>query len=253
MKFYINHATKGSVESLVGAIVVVALIDFIKACYWDTSYSRKIYCMPSNMICIQVLMVNGYQMIRRQELVSILVSATVFLVIYLSLHWKYVTVSDLDSLITAFVVAGTILVWGFKERIELLLKGPKEPIHKKEEQELMLLISQLYAKLNKNDENMDFMTTYKISRLDIYSDSQRGDGGDAQRKELEKSEEEIKEIMLQHGHLASDRLYNLIKKYQDLKPDWEQDNRFEAKKVLWEIQKITGERQDELRELILKN
>lgn len=72
-------------------------------------------------------------------------------------------------------------------------------------------------------------------------------------KNFEKLEEEIKEIMLQHGDLASGRLYDLIKRYKDLKSDWEQDNRFEAKKVLWEIQKITGERQDELRELILKN
>lgn len=124
--------------------------------------------------------------------------------------------------------------------------------NKKLEQEQALLVSPLYAKLNKNDEIVDFMTTYKISRLNIYSDSQRDDG-DAQRKELEKLEEEIKEIMLQHGDLASGRLYDLIKRYKDLKPDWEQDNRFEAKKVLWEIQKITGERQDELRELILKN
>lgn len=55
--------------------------------------------------------------------------------------------------------------------------------NKKLEQEQALLVSPLYAKLNKNDEIVDFMNTYKISRLNIYSDSQRDDG-DAQRKKL---------------------------------------------------------------------
>jgi uncharacterized protein Yka (UPF0111/DUF47 family) len=123
-------------------------------------------------------------------------------------------------------------------------KGLKQ----KAEQEIDRLISPLYAKLTKNDEIIDFMTTYKISRIDKYSDSQRPNGN-AQGKELEKLEEEIKEIMLQYGHLAPDYLYNLIKKFKELEPDWEpeQPKRFEANKVLREIQKITGERQEELR------
>lgn len=117
------------------------------------------------------------------------------------------------------------------------------------ERELTLLISPLYAKLTKNDEIINFMTMYEISRIHTYRDSQRPNG-DAQRKELEKLEEEIKEIMLQHGPLASDYLYSLIKKFQDLSPGWKQENSFEAKKVLWEIKKITKERQDELRTIL---
>ena len=178
-------------------------------------------------------------MIRRQESASILIAAIVLLVIYLPLHLKYVTMSDLGSLIAALLLAGSILFWGFRKRIELLLRGPKESIRKKEEQELLLLISPLYAKLNKNDEIIYFMTTYKISRLNTYDKSSID--------ELGQLETEIKEIMLQYLPLASDQLYNLINKFLELRPDWEQSNTFEAKKTLREIKKVVKERQDELR------
>ena len=159
--------------------------------------------------------------------------------IYLPLHWGYVTMSDLGSLISAFVVAGSILAWGFREHIERLLKGSKEQTHKKEEQELGLLISPLYAKLNKNDEIIDFMTTYKISRLYTYDKSNI--------VELEQLEKEIKEIMLQYGPIGSDHLYKEIKAFLYLISDWEQRNSYEAKKILWEINAIVKDRQDELR------
>jgi len=198
-------------------------------------------------------------MIKRREIVSIFGSAAAILVICLPLHWGWVRLSDLGSIVAALVVAGSILAWGFRDRIERWVDRQKEPLpkasssssHEKLEQELTLLISPLYAKLSKNDEIIDFMTMYKISRISFYSDSQRV-GGDALGKELEKLEEEIKEIMLQYGHLATENLYNLIKKFQDLEPDWNQENGFEAKKVLWEIKRIAKERQDELRTM-LKN
>jgi hypothetical protein len=107
------------------------------------------------------------------------------------------------------------------------------------EEELTQLVSPLYAKLNKNDEIIYFMTTYKISRIWTYDKSKIA--------ELEKLEEDIKEIMLQHGPLAQDQLYQCIKTFLNLRPEWEQRNSYEAKKVLWNISKIVKDRQDELR------
>ena len=107
------------------------------------------------------------------------------------------------------------------------------------EEELTQLISPLNAKLNKNDEIIDFMTTYKISRIWKYNESTIA--------ELEKLEENIKEIMLQYGPLASDQLYIYIKTFLNLRPEWEQDNSYEARKVLLDIKKIVKERQDYLR------
>jgi hypothetical protein len=141
------------------------------------------------------------------------------------------------ALLTAL---GVVLAWGFRKRLERFLKGPKGQIHEKEE--LKLLISPLYAKLNKNDEIVDFMTTYKVSRLYVYDNSHRA--------ELEKLEEDIKEIMLQYHPIAPDRLYKEIKTFLDLRPDWEQKNSWEAKKVLWNIMKLVKDRQEELRETL---
>jgi hypothetical protein len=107
------------------------------------------------------------------------------------------------------------------------------------EEELTQLISPLNAKLNKNDEIIDFMTTYKISRIWKYNKSTIA--------ELEKLEKNIKEIMLQYGPLASDQLYIYIKTFLNLRPEWEQDNSHEARKVLLDIKKIVKERQDYLR------
>ena len=107
------------------------------------------------------------------------------------------------------------------------------------EDELTQLISPLHAKLNKNDQIIDFMTTYKISRIWTYDKSNIADLG--------KLEEDIKEIMLQYGPIAPDHLYKEIKTFLDLRSELEQRNSYEAKKVLWNIKKIVKERQDELR------
>lgn len=180
-------------------------------------------------------------MIQRREQTAIIVAAIAMLAIFLPLYWGWVAVSDLDSFIAAALVAGSILVWGFKDRIEQLFREKDSPESKKRmKRELTLLISPLYANLTKNDEIVDFMTTYKVTRLWTYKD-------DSKREALEKLEEGIKEIMLQYGPLASDYLYSFIKKFQDLQPDWKQANCFEAKKVLREIKETVKERQDELR------
>ena len=105
-------------------------------------------------------------MIKRREIVSIFGSAAAILVICLPLHWGWVRLSDLGSIVAALVVAGSILAWGFRDRIERWVDRQKEPLpkasssssHEKLEQELTLLISPLYAKLSKNDEIIDFMT-----------------------------------------------------------------------------------------------
>jgi putative flippase GtrA len=66
--------------------------------------------------------------------------------------------------------------------------------------EMDLLIAPLYAKMNKNSSIVSFMSTHLVSRRWSFTDSQ-------ERKELENLETEIKEIMRQYGHLASDQLY----------------------------------------------
>lgn len=189
-------------------------------------------------------------MYRGKELISSVFIVAVAVVICMLLRQGVIDMTALGYAIAAILVAAIAgaLWWGWGERIEHRFN---RSTNEKLEKELTLLINPLYAKLNKNDEIIDFMTMYKISRIHIYRDSQRPNG-DAQREELEKLEEEIKEIMLQYGPLASDQLYNLIKKFKDLGPDWRQDNSFEAKKVLWEIKRITGERQDELRTMLRK-
>jgi len=133
-------------------------------------------------------------------------------VFYLLLGRGVISLSEVGVPIALFFTTATfaVLWWGWGPRIERWLQKStisEEPT-KIIEQELTQLVSPLYAKLNKNDKIVDFMTTYKISGIWSYDDPTRSD--------LEKLEEDIKEIMLQHGHLASDQLYNLIRTFQKL-------------------------------------
>lgn len=107
-------------------------------------------------------------------------------------------------------------------------------------EEMDLLIAPLYAKINRNGEIISFMSTYLISRLYIYPD-------DETRKELERLETEIKEIMRQYGHLASDQLYSQIHLFLNLEPEYNQDKHNEAYNILIEIKKLVKLRQDKLR------
>lgn len=66
-------------------------------------------------------------MIQRRELLSIILATIVFFVIYLPLHWGYITMSDVSSLTSALLIAGSILIWGLKERIEQWGKGAIKP------------------------------------------------------------------------------------------------------------------------------
>jgi multisubunit Na+/H+ antiporter MnhB subunit len=67
-------------------------------------------------------------MIQRRELLSIILAAIVFFVIYLPLHWGYITMSDIGSLTSALLIAGSILIWGLRERIDPWAKGAIKPL-----------------------------------------------------------------------------------------------------------------------------
>lgn len=93
-------------------------------------------------------------MIKRLEKVSILGSGAAILVIYLPLHWGWFPLSDLGSIIAALLVAGSILTWGFRERIERWADRPKKvptanSNQERRREELDLLIKPLYCEFDK--------------------------------------------------------------------------------------------------------
>lgn len=106
--------------------------------------------------------------------------------------------------------------------------------------EMELLIAPLYAKMNRNNYIMSFMSTFLTSRRFSFTDIQ-------ERDELENLETEIREIMRQYGHLASKQLYFEINKFLNLEPKYNQDKHNEAYSTLIEIKNLVKLRYDQLR------
>jgi len=111
--------------------------------------------------------------------------------------------------------------------------------------EMNFLIAPLYAKINKNNSIISFMSTYLISRRYSFEDNQ-------ERNELENLEIEIKEIMRQYGHLAPESLYSYISKFLNLKPEYNQKKHNEAYNNLTEIKELVESRYYELSNEIRK-
>ncbi len=143
-----------------------------------------------------------------------------FIASYLLFTKGVLSMSELGLAIVGglFTLAGVILYLLLWDDIHRWWEGRKsrEPVQdvaridspksEKLEQELTLLINPLYAKLNRDREIIDLMTTFITARPWRY----RHD--DPKTSELEKLEADIKELMRQYGYL-SEPIYGEIQTF----------------------------------------
>lgn len=143
-----------------------------------------------------------------------------------------------ESLIAFFLVSASLL--GFFLPKDKGSNSEGEDERSQLNNEMELLIAPLYAKMNRNNYIMSFMSTFLTSRRFSFTDIQ-------ERDELENLETEIRKIMRQYGHLASEQLYFEINKFLNLEPKYNQDKHNEAYSTLIEIKNLVKLRHDQLR------
>lgn len=177
--------------------------------------------------------------------------------------------SDLGSLISAFLVAGSILAWGFRDRIEELLHSAK---HVNQEKELNLLIKPLHIAFDKFkdwtpthwDINMMIlgaidggakeMLKYKGLPLAFSIMFKFGPNGEYLKSLGADKVDSTIGILQQHGNLAQPQLKELIKQYFEIgqqgekseKKFWNDPNFINIYRITSQMDTLVKERYNEL-------
>gem|GEM_PF-5142818 len=127
------------------------------------------------------------------------------------------------------------------KRYNELMWGKEKPKRKDAEdiERELEFVSSLFSKLNKNTRIIDYMATFTTGRINTYKRD------DPKTLELEKLEEDIKEIMMRDGYF-SESIYKEIQTYHNLIRKHNPENSLKIRQTLLAIRKLLENRQAEL-------
>jgi hypothetical protein len=197
----------------------------------------------------------------RREIISVLSAVMACMLISLPLYWGWVTMSDIGSLIAAFIVGGSILLWGFRDRLECWVEGTKKqketlqaPPHQSQKDEFNLLIKPLYLAFDKYPSPYSDPKPSINSLINYLSDASEFWDNDVIEKSKIKEREDVDatiKIMKQHLELAQPKLRMLINQYLEIRRNRRmynsRQNYYEAQeKAVMEIANLVRERYNEL-------